>query len=53
MGLFVGMPSYWLAFVRDWGGNVRGLLLAGMAFASRGEPHSLSSTQADLKPLPG
>ena len=32
---------------------MRVLLLAGAAVAGRGEPHSLSSPQTDLKPLLG
>ena len=35
-GLFIGLPSCWLAFFRGQGGNVKGLLLAGAAFANRG-----------------
>ena len=43
MGLLVGLPSYWVVFVQGLGGNVRGLLLDWVAFASGGELHSLSS----------
>ena len=33
MGLFIRLPSCWLAFIWGWGGNVRGLLLARVAVA--------------------
>ena len=35
-GLFIELPLYWLVLVQGWGGNAQGLLLAGVAFASRG-----------------
>ena len=36
MGLFVGLPSCWLGLIWSQGGNVRGLLLAGVAITSGG-----------------
>ena len=36
MGLFIRLPSCWLAFVWGWSGKAWGLLLTGVTVASRG-----------------
>ena len=49
MSLFIGPPSHWLALVWGWDGNVRGLLLAGMAVASERRAAFPWFPQAGLK----
>ena len=36
MSLLIRLPSCWLAFAQGWGGNVRSLLLAGVAVTGGG-----------------